>query len=506
MGFTGYMVSDSEAVEWLAEKHHTARDQKDAVRQAILAGLNVRTTFRPAESYILPLRELVREGTVPLSVIDARVRDVIRVKFWQGRFDAPYRPLKGADSVVLNPVHVALARRAAAESVVLLKNEDRTLPLKEKGLKTIAVCGPNAADPGYALGHYGALDVPVSTVLDALKERCDSKGIQVLHAKGCERLCGSELQQEIMWEPPSAAEQKGIDEAVGLVRQADATIVVVGDKSYGGDSDATSGENRSRISLNLTGRQDDLIRAVSAASGGKPVIVVIISGRPSSVNWANRLCPAILQAFSPGMEGGRAITDILFGDINPGGKLSCSIPKSAGQMKLNFPAMPASQSDRTPLCDSEPLWCFGHGLSYTEFSFGNLAITWAGKAGGRKPGIHDSITVTCDVTNSGRVTGDEVVQLYTRDLVSSVMTYEKNLRGFERIHLGPGETRTVSFTLLPDYLALWNRERQRVVEPGTFKVMVGNSSADIRRNKKGAAEDPHQRGLWLSGTFELTGD
>lgn len=504
MGFTGYVVSDSLAVEWLASKHHTAKDQKDAVRQSILAGLNVRTNFTPAEDYILPLRELVREGTVPMAVVDARVRDVLRVKFWQGRFDQPYRPLAVADNVVLREDSVALAKRAALESIVLLKNDGNVLPFDLANFKSIAVCGPNADDPGYALGHYGALDVPVSTVLSALRERCGPRGIKVLYEKGCERLAENELRNQLMWEPPTAQEQQGIDAAAALAKQADATIVVVGEKSYGGDQDATSGENRSRTSISLTGRQDDLIRAVAAASGGKPVVVVAITGRPNALNWANRLCPAILQAFSPGMEGGRAVADVLFGDYNPGGKLSCTIPKSAGQLKLNFPSLPSVYADTSLLYEASPLWSFGHGLSYTDFSFSNLDISWEGKEAGRKPTVADRITVSCQVTNIGQRPGDEVVQLYVRDVVSSVMTYDKNLRGFERISLNPGESRRVSFTILPEYLELWNVQRQRVVEPGEFQVMVGNGSADAEREKKtGKLKNPRQRGIQLTGKFEM---
>ena len=501
MGFHGYVVSDSLAVEWLATKHHVARDQKDAVRQAILAGLNVRTEFSPPDDYILPLRELVREGLVPMDVLNARVRDVLRVKFWEGRFDAPYRPLPGADKVVLDSVHIAVAKKAALESIVLLKNEKELLPLDISRVHAIAVCGPNADDPGYALGHYGPLDVPVSTVLGALKARCEPRGIRVGYAKGCDRLNPNELSQEIMWEPPTEPEQKGINEAAALAAKADVAVVVVGDKDYGGEPDATSGENRSRTSLNLTGRQDDLIRAVAAT--GTPVIVVHISGRPNSINWANRLCPAILQCFFPGMEGGEAIADVLFGDYNPGGKLNCTVPKSAGQMQLNFPALPSVYADTTPLYESAPLWSFGDGLSYTDFTFDHLAISWRGQAEGRQPTVADPIEVSCAVTNVGRRAGDEVVQLYTRQTVSSVMTYDKNLCGFERVHLSPGETKTVAITIAPDDLALWNQEHQRVVEPGEFQVMIGNSSVDLARDKTGRPKDSHQRGLWLSGKFLL---
>lgn len=471
MGFRGYVVSDSDAVEYLSAKHHTAADYKEAVRQSVLAGLNVRTTFTPPEVFTQPLRELVNEGAIPLTVLDERVRDILRVKLWEGIFDAPYRPLKPADEIVLHPAHVAVALQAARESLVLLKNEGNLLPLDSRKVRRIAVVGPNADDRNYAQAHYGPLLAPVTTVRDALEKKF-GKG-NVLYARGCEFLDERWPDTEIMWQPPTASEQAQISAAVSLVRGADAAIVVVGDTPRGNPTiKGTSGENCSRTGIALTGRQDDLIRAVAAT--GKPVVVVNISGRPTALNWANKLCPAILQAFFPGMEGGTAIVEAVFGDYNPGGKLTCTVPKTTGQLQLNFPSKPAANVETRGVSVTGVLWSFGEGLSYTKFSYTNLVIT------PRRQSAGGSIAVSFDVTNTGGREGDEIPQMYLRQLVSSVTTYEQNLRGFERIHLKPAETRTVTFAIEPDFLAIWNPEMKRVVEPGTFEVQIGASSSAIR--------------------------
>src|SRR5271170_1791002 len=344
-GFQGYVVSDSDAVEYLQTKHHVAATYKEAVRQSIMAGLNVRATFTPPDVYVKPLRELVREGAVPMSVLDDRVRDVLRVKFWEGLFDQPYHPLTNADALVLSPENVGIARQAARECLVLLKNENNLLPLDSRKIKTIALCGPNADSTDYARDHYGPLDAPIVTVRQALEERFGGKA-KILYAKGSDFFDANWPDTEIMWQPPTIKEQAEINQAVKNARHADVTIVVVGDVPRGDPAiRSTVGENSSRTGLNLTGRQDDLIRAVAAV--GKPVIVIVISGRPTTLNWANRLCPAILQAFFPGMEGGHAIVETLFGDYNPGGKLTVTFPKSVGQLQMNFPAKPSANDEPT---------------------------------------------------------------------------------------------------------------------------------------------------------------
>ncbi len=473
-GFKGYVVSDSDAVEFLERKHHVAATYKEAVRQTVLAGLNVRTTFTPPDVFVKPLRELVAEGAVPMPVLDDRVRDVLRVKFWEGLFDRPYRPLMNVDTIVLSPENIAIARQTSRECLVLLKNEGNLLPLNATQIKTIALCGPNADNADYARGHYGPGFPPVITVRRALEDRFGKAA--VLFARGCDFFDARWPDTEIMREPPTSEEQNEIDQAVADAKKADVAIVVVGDMPRGRpEIRSTVGEDSSRTGLDLTGRQDDLIRAVAAV--GKPTIVVNISGRPVTLNWANRLCPSILQAFFPGMEGGHAIVEALLGDFNPGGKLSCTFPKSVGQLQMNFPAKPSANDEPTSanrVNVAGLLWPFGHGLSYTTFRYDGLVVTpeQSSPAG--------TVTVRFNLTNTGSREGDEVPQLYVHQEVSSVTTWEKRLCGFDRVHLKQGESRIVSFTIAPECLAIWNREMKRVVEPGKFKILIGASSTDIR--------------------------
>lgn len=476
MGFRGYVVSDSDAVEYLYTKHNTAKDMKEAVRQSVEAGLNVRCTFRSPDSFVLPLRELVKEGGLSEEVINDRVRDILRVKFLIGLFDAPYQTdLAGADDEVEKEANEAVALQASHESIVLLKNTDNTLPLNIDKIKKIAVCGPNADEEGYALTHYGPLAVEVTTVLEGIREKAQGKA-EVLYTKGCDLVDAHWPESEIMEYPLTPDEQAEIDRAVANARQADVAVVVLG----GGQR--TCGENKSRTSLELPGHQLKLLQAVQAT--GKPVILILINGRPLSVNWADKFVPAILEAWYPGSKGGTAVANILFGDYNPGGKLTVTFPKTVGQIPFNFPYKPASQIDggKNPGPDGNmsringALYPFGYGLSYTTFEYSDLEIT---------PKVitpNQKATIRLKVTNTGKRAGDEVVQLYTRDILSSVTTYEKNLAGFERIHLKPGESKEIVFTLDRKHLELLNADMKWTVEPGEFAIMAGASSEDIRLN------------------------
>lgn len=487
MGFRGYVVSDSDAVEYLYTKHNTAKDMKEAVRQSVEAGLNVRCTFRSPDSFVLPLRELVKEGGLSEEVINDRVRDILRVKFLIGLFDAPYQTdLAGADDEVENEANEAVALQASRESIVLLKNTDNTLPLNIDKIKKIAVCGPNADEEGYALTHYGPLAVEVTTVLEGIREKAQGKA-EVLYTKGCDLVDAHWPESEIMEYPLTPDEQAEIDRAAANARQADVAVVVLG----GGQR--TCGENKSRTSLELPGHQLKLLQAVQAT--GKPVILILINGRPLSVNWADKFVPAILEAWYPGSKGGTAVADILFGDYNPGGKLTVTFPKTVGQIPFNFPYKPASQIDggKNPGPDGNmsringALYPFGYGLSYTTFEYSDLEIT---------PKVitpNQKATVRLKVTNTGKRAGDEVVQLYTRDILSSVTTYEKNLAGFERIHLKPGESKEIVFTLDRKHLELLNADMKWTVELGEFAIMAGASSEDIRLNGILTVEDYQAR-------------
>ena len=484
MGFRGYVVSDSDAVEYLYTKHNTAKDMKEAVRQSVEAGLNVRCTFRSPDSFVLPLRELVKEGGLSEEVINDRVRDILRVKFLIGLFDAPYQTdLAGADDEVENEANEAVALQASRESIVLLKNTDNTLPLNIDKIKKIAVCGPNADEEGYALTHYGPLAVEVTTVLEGIREKAQGKA-EVLYTKGCDLVDAHWPESEIMEYPLTPDEQAEIDRAAANARQADVAL---------GGGQRTCGENKSRTSLELPGHQLKLLQAVQAT--GKPVILILINGRPLSVNWADKFVPAILEAWYPGSKGGTAVADILFGDYNPGGKLTVTFPKTVGQIPFNFPYKPASQIDggKNPGPDGNmsringALYPFGYGLSYTTFEYSDLEIT---------PKVitpNQKATVRLKVTNTGKRAGDEVVQLYTRDILSSVTTYEKNLAGFERIHLKPGESKEIVFTLDRKHLELLNADMKWTVEPGEFAIMAGASSEDIRLNGILTVEDYQAR-------------
>lgn len=486
MGFRGYVVSDSDAVEYLYTKHGTAKDMKEAVRQSVEAGLNVRCTFRSPDSYVLPLRELVKEGGLSEEVINDRVRDILRVKFLVGLFDTPYQTdLKGADEEVEKKENEEVALQASRESIVLLKNEKNVLPLDPSKIRKIAVCGPNADEHSYALTHYGPLAVEVTSVLKGIQEKMKDKA-DVLYTKGCDLVDANWPESELIDYPLTDEEQKEIDKAVSQAKQADVAIVVLG----GGQR--TCGENKSRSSLDLPGRQLDLLKAVVAT--GKPVVLVLINGRPLSINWADKFVPAILEAWYPGSKGGIAVADILFGDYNPGGKLTVTFPKTVGQIPFNFPCKPSSQIDggKNPGPDGNmsrangALYPFGYGLSYTTFEYSDLKIS---------PAIitpNQKAYVTCKVTNTGKRSGDEVIQLYVRDVLSSVTTYEKNLAGFERVHLKPGETKEITFPIDRKALELLNADMHWVVEPGDFTLMLGASSTDIRLNGTLTVVEPGQ--------------
>lgn len=487
MGFRGYVVSDSDAVEYLYTKHGTAKDMKEAVRQSVEAGLNVRCTFRSPDSFVLPLRELVKEGGLSEEVINDRVRDILRVKFLIGLFDAPYQTdLAGADREVEKEENEAIALQASHESVVLLKNADELLPLDINSTKKIAVCGPNANEEGYALTHYGPLAVEVTTVLEGIQEKTKSKA-EVLYTKGCDLVDAHWPESEIIDYPLTDDEQAEIDKAVENARQADVAVVVLG----GGQR--TCGENKSRTSLDLPGRQLQLLQAIQAT--GKPVVLILINGRPLSINWADKFVPAILEAWYPGSKGGTALVDILFGDYNPGGKLTVTFPKTVGQIPFNFPCKPSSQIDggKNPGPTGNmsringALYPFGYGLSYTTFEYSDLDIT------PRVITPNESATVRLKVTNTGKRAGDEVVQLYIRDVLSSITTYEKNLAGFQRIHLEPGEAQELSFTIDRKHLELLDADMKWVVEPGDFVLMAGASSEDIRLNGTLTVEDYQTR-------------
>jgi beta-glucosidase len=463
-GFRGYVVSDSGAVEFIHAKHRVAETYAEAVRQAVEAGLNVRTNFTAPAEYVTPLRQLVRQGRLSMETIDARVRDVLRVKFWLGLFDQPYvsDPAE-ADRVVRAPEHLALADRAAHESIVLLKNEGALLPLS-KSLRRVLVAGPLADNAHGWWSRYGPQRLDFVTPLAGIRKKLRPR-VDVRYAQGVPVKDERFPESDVLKEPASARERAGIAAAVAAARDVDVILAVLG------ETDDLCRESVSRISLDLPGHQQELLEALHAT--GRPVVLVLSNGRPLSVNWAARRVPAIVEMWFPGENGGEALADVLFGDYNPAGRLPITFPRGVGQIPLNFPAHPGSQA-RDGGQVTGPLFPFGYGLSYTTFAYANLKIEPP------RQGPQGQVRISCDVTNTGGRAGDEVVQLYLRDDYSSVTTFEKMLRGFARIHLQPGETRTVGFVLSPQDLALYDRNGQWTVEPGGFTVMVGASSEAIK--------------------------
>jgi len=463
-GFRGYVVSDSGAVEFIHLKHRVAPTPADAIRQSVEAGLNVRTNFTLPALYAEPLRQLVRDGRLSLGTIDSRVRDVLRVKFWLGLFDQPYqlKPYE-ADRVVRAADHLAAAERAAHESIILLKNEAQLLPLK-KDLHRVLVAGPLANNPHGWWSRYGPQKLDFVTVLDGIRQKL-GPGVEVRYAEGCTVTDAAFPESDVYKEPPSESVRAGIEAAVAAAKDVDVIVAALG------ETDEICRESASRISLNLPGYQEELLEALQAT--GKPLVLVLSNGRPLSVNWAVRHVAAIVELWFPGEAGGRALADVLFGDYNPSGRLPITFPRSVGQIPLNFPAHPGSQARDSGQVTGN-LFPFGFGLSYTTFSYAKLHIS------PEHQGPQGQIDVSCEVTNSGARAGDEVVQLYLRDDYSSVVTFEKVLRGFRRIHLNPGQTEKVSFTLTPEHLQLYDRSGQWTVEPGRFTVWIGASSEDLR--------------------------
>lgn len=470
-GFKGYVVSDSEAVEFISNKHKVADTYEDGIALAVNAGLNIRTHFTPPADFILPLRKAVDDGKISQETLDKRVAEILRIKFWLGLFDNPYRGNgKQAEQIVHSKEHQAVSLEAARQSLVLLKNETHLLPLS-KSIRSIAVIGPNADEQAQLICRYGPANAPIKTVYQGIKELLPHA--EVIYKKGCDIIDPHFPESEILDFPKTAEEVRLMEEAIHAAKQAEVTVMVLG------GNEQTVREDRSRTSLNLPGRQEELLKAVCAT--GKPVILVMLDGRASSINYAAAHVPAILHAWFPGEFCGQAVAEALFGDYNPGGRLAVTFPKSVGQIPFAFPFKPGSdESSSTSVYGA--LYPFGHGLSYTTFTYSDLHISPSHQ------GVQGDIHISCKIKNTGKTKGDEVVQLYLRDEISSVTTYTKVLRGFERINLEAGEEQTVHFRLRPQDLGLWDKNMNFRVEPGSFKVMLGASSTDIR----------------LHGQFEIT--
>ncbi len=468
LGFQGCVLSEGGGIGTLITDN-VAKDWNEAGRLALQAGVDIAISLEPA--YMDALMEGVKNGRVSRVLVDRAVRRILRTKFRLGLFENPYVKPDRAVKLVHSMKHQELALKAAREGIVLLKNKGNILPLDRK-TKTIAVIGPNADNGRNQLGDYFSSTVlqDIVTVLEGIKSKV-TDDCRLKYVKGCNVF---------------TIELNKINEACEAASAADVAVVVVGENERGakdqkGRNVGTNGEARDVASLDLTGLQSELVRAIVGT--GTPTVVVLINGRPLSIRWIADNVPAVVEAWLPGEKGGRAVADVLFGDYNPGGKLPVSIPRHVGQLPVYYNYKPPRRSYVD--MPSEPLYEFGYGLSYTQFEYGNLKISPKPPAGLIGPA--SQVLVSADIENTGDFTGDEVVQLYINDRISSVTTPLKELKGFERITLQPGEKRTVEFTLTPYELSLLDRNMERVVEPGVFEVMVGSSSKNIR----------------LKGTFEV---
>lgn len=476
-GFDGYVVSDSEAVEYVHTKHRVAETYDEAVRQVLEAGLNVRTHFTPPSDFIMPIRRLIEEKKISMATIDKRVSEVLSVKFRLGLFDHPYvENIKESDKMGGVDRNMDFVKQMQQQSLVLLKNDGNLLPLDKNRIKKILVTGPLADESNFMESRYGPNRLEKVTVLKGLRNYLQGS-VEVDYAKGCDIINEGWPSTEILPEPLSDSEKGGIQNAVEKAEDCDVIIAVLGEDEY------RTGESRSRTSLDLPGRQQELLEALYAT--GKPVVLVLINGQPLTINWADKYIPSILETWFPSCQGGTVIAETLFGDYNPGGKLTVTFPKSVGQIELNFPFKPGSHGSQPGFGPNGSgstrvlgeLYPFGHGLSYTSFEYSDMNVSPL------EQGTHGNYTITFNITNTGKRQGDEVVQLYVRDKYSSVIAYDSVLRGFERVSLNPGETKQVTFELTPGDLQLLDRNMQWTVEPGEFEFMIGASSKDIKLRK-----------------------
>jgi beta-glucosidase len=464
-GFQGIVVSDYFAIEQMISRHHTAADKADAARQALEAGVDIEL---PDPDGYPELVAMVKDGRVPQASVDRSAARILKAKFLAGLFEDPYVNPDEAARATNTPEHQALALEAAHKSIVLLKNDKGILPLDRAKLKTLAVIGPNAK--GVHLGGYSRDPGRGIDLLTGITEKAGSS-VKVVHAEGVritEHEANWTADKVVMGDP--ALNRQRIQEAVKVARGADAIILAIGTNESTSREAWADNHLGDVADLSLMSQQDELVDAMLQI--GKPVVVVLVNGRPLAIPRVAERVPAILETWYAGQEGGTAVGEILFGDVNPSGKLPVTFPRHTGQLPVYYNRRPTSFRSHLDLT-REPLWPFGHGLSYTTFTVGTPKVTppSIGPAG--------TATVTVDITNTGTRAGDEVVQLYIRDVVSSVTRPTKELRGFERVSLKPGERKTVTFTLGADALSLIDRQMQRVVEPGKFEVMVGTSSAAL---------------------------
>jgi beta-glucosidase len=481
-GFDGTIVSDWQAISQMAGRHHVAKDPADAARLALAATVDIE--LPDVETYHTLVAQ-VKQGTVPETAINDAVRRLLRDKFELGLFENPLVDVDRADQICGAEAHRPLALDAARQAITLLQNKGNLLPLSAEKARRVAVIGPHAAE--VMLGGYSGVPRHSVSILEGIRTRLGT-GATVTHAEGAritedspftrgpQPLVGG-TRSQARWSADRvvpadpAANRKRIAEAVALVRDSDVAVVVVGDNEQTAREAYAENHLGDRADLRLVGEQEELVRAV--LDTGKPTVLVLVNGRPPAIPELAERVPTILEAWYPGQEGGTAMAEVLFGDVNPSGKLPVTFPRSVGQLPIFYNRKPTAL--RGYVFDSnKPLYPFGHGLSYTTFAYAVPTVSPARIAPDGRT------TVSVEVTNNGSRAGDEVVQLYIRQEVSRATRPVMELKGFRRVTLAPGEKRSVTFDLGPEHLSYHGPDTKRVVEPGRFQVMVGGSSADVK--------------------------
>ncbi|RPD91762.1 glycosyl hydrolase [Aureibaculum marinum] len=478
LGFKGYVFSDYEAIAMLNYFHKITKDASTTAIAALNAGIDLEA---PSSFAYSQLPELVKTGKVDIALIDNAVRNILTAKFKAGLFDKPYKAPKKVSELIHTEASKNLAREIAEESIILLKNENNQLPLDASKLTSIAVIGPNADQVQY--GDYSATKDNESgvTILEGIKNLTNNK-VKINYAKGCD-ITGNDTSN--------------IPKAVEAASKSDVVVLVIGGTSstlsgigWGKDIPndyPTSGEGFDRASLTPPGVQSELIKAIYET--GKPIVLVMVHGRAYSIPWEKEHIPAIIEAWYPGEEGGNAVANVLFGNVNPSGKLTVSIPKSVGHVPVFYnhkpsgrgfyknPGSPEKPGRDYVFSSPDPLFPFGHGLSYTKFEYTNL------KVDNTKLDANGDVKLAVTIKNAGKVTGKEVVQVYINDKISSITTPVKVLKAFKKIELQPSEYKTIEFSIPIKEFGLWDKDMNYIVEPGEFEIMIGSSAEDIRLNK-----------------------
>ena len=467
-GFDGFVVSDYYSIWELNYRpethgHFVAKDKREACRLSVAAGVNIEL---PEPDCYLHLVDLVRKHELKEKQLDDLVAPMLYWKFKLGLFDDPYVDPDEADRIVGCDRNRKLALEAARETITLLKNENNLAPLNLKKIKTIAVIGPNARRS--LLGGYSGVPKHDVTVLDGIKARVGDRAT-VLYSEGCKITIGGSWNQDEVVASDPEEDRRQIAEAVEVAQQADVIVLAIGDNEQTSREAWNLNHMGDRTSLDLIGRQEELVKAMLAT--GKPVIVFLFNGRPISINYVAENVPVIFECWYLGQETGHAVADVLFGDYNPGGKLPITIPRSAGHLPAFYNYKPSARRGYL-FDDVSPLFAFGYGLSYTTFAFKNVRLEK------KKIKRDGSTRVLVDVTNTGKRAGAEVVQMYIRDLFSSVTRPIKELKGFQKVNFAAGETKTVAIDITPESLAFYDINMKYVVEPGDFEIMVGSSSRD----------------------------